>query len=50
MITNLENLIGHFSENDRTNNEIKIVSFDIFDTLLIRKIDPPDEVKKNCIG
>lgn len=26
--------------------EIKVVSFDIFDTLLIRKIDPPDEIKK----
>ncbi|MFN3739297.1 MAG: HAD hydrolase-like protein [Thermodesulfovibrionales bacterium] len=28
------------------NRKIKVVSFDIFDTLLIRKIDPPEEIKK----
>lgn len=27
-------------------SEIKVISFDVFDTLLIRKIDPPEEVKK----
>lgn len=41
MISNLEKLKKlSFSDG------IKIVSFDIFDTLLIRKIDPPNEVKR----
>lgn len=45
MITNLENLAGYFSK-EQLNDKVKIISFDVFDTLLIRKIDPPDEVKK----
>jgi predicted HAD superfamily hydrolase len=41
MISNVEKL-----KKLSISDEIKIVSFDIFDTLLIRKIDPPDEVKR----
>ena len=36
MITNLEKLIGYFSE-DRSDNKVKIVSFDVFDTRLIER-------------
>ena len=45
MITNIDKLIGHFNK-AKPNDNIKIISFDIFDTLLIRKVDPPEEVKK----
>jgi len=45
MIKNLETLTNYFAT-EQKDNGVKIVSIDVFDTLLIRKIDPPDEVKR----
>lgn len=46
MIANLKNIKTHLTDKSQSLKNIKIVSFDIFDTLLIRKIDPPEEVKR----